>query len=138
MKNFRSFIGYLIAATIIPLVWGSLVNIAGISGGLVATLLLVAPIWYLNHHLNLVDNKSGVAFVDMGLAIAIGGIFRDTFLLGGSQLAASWLTIILVVVGGLAGGLASAVIEKIVANHKKVKTENCLNEKTLPILTKEG
>lgn len=112
MKFFRSFLGYMIAGVFVMSVWDGLVGAAGIFGGYLAAIILIGPLWFMNHYLNLVDNKDGVAFVDMGLAIGVCGIFRDAFIHGGEALTSSLPTIGIVALGAIAGGLVATAIER--------------------------
>lgn len=117
MKFIRSFIGYMIAGVLVMAVWGQLTEAGGIFGGYLAATILVGPLWFMNHYINLVDNKNDAAFVDMGLAIGICGIFRDMFLTGTQSFVDSLPTILLVSLGAVVGGLVAAAIEKDMAKE---------------------
>lgn len=123
MKFFRSFIGYGIAGMIVMSVWSQL-GAYGIFGGFLAAIIIIGPMWYMNHYINLTGNEDDAAFVDMGLAIAVCGIMRDTFLQGGNALVSSLPTILLVNVGAVLGGITAAYIEKDMAKKKEFINEN--------------
>ena len=123
MKFFRSFVGYCIAGMIVMAVWSQL-GAYGIFGGYLAAIMIIGPMWYMNHYINLTGNEDDAAFVDMGLAIAVCGIMRDTFIQGGSAFVASLPTILLVICGATLGGITAAYIEKNMAKKKDFINEN--------------
>ncbi|WP_124059073.1 Lin0368 family putative glycerol transporter subunit [Vaginisenegalia massiliensis] len=108
MNLFRKIIGYTIAGTVVMAVWPQF----GIFGGYLAALIIIAPLWFMNHYVNLVGNLDDAAFVDMGLAIGVAGIVRDTSLQGVNALNHAIPTIILVIIGGLIGGYFASLVEK--------------------------
>lgn len=112
MKFVRSTLGYMIAGMIVMSVWGAFADAYGIAGGYFAAFIIIGPMWFMNHYLGLIKHDSDSAFVDMGLGIALCGIFRDAFLNGFSTVAASLPTILLVVLGAVLGGLFAAKIEE--------------------------
>ncbi|MBL1230452.1 hypothetical protein IW492_14560 [Enterococcus sp. BWB1-3] len=122
MKFLRSIVGYMIAGIIVMAVWGELGSF-GIFGGYLAAGIIIGPMWFMNHYLNLTGNEEDAAFVDMGLAIAICGLARDTFMHGGSALSASIPTIALVAGGAAFGGLAAAVFEKSMSVEKAAEEQ---------------
>lgn len=115
MKFARSFFGYMIAGVLVMAVWKELTAVGGIFGGYLASTILIGPLWFMNHYVNLVDNKDDAAWVDMGLAIGVCGIFRDTFLTGGHAFQGSLPTIGVVILGAIAGGFVAAAFEKDIA-----------------------
>ncbi|MGX6962671.1 Lin0368 family putative glycerol transporter subunit [Vagococcus xieshaowenii] len=123
MKFFRSFIGYLIAGVVVMAVWGELGKF-GIFGGFLAAGIIIGPLWYMNHYVNLTGNLDDASFVDMGLAIGVCGIMRDTFMTGTSSLIDSIPTILLVIVGSALGGIVAAAIEKSMAKDDTFETES--------------
>lgn len=112
MKFLRSTIGYMIAGMIVMSVWGAFADSYGIGGGWFASLIIIGPMWFLNHFLGLIKHDADSAFVDMGLGIAFTGIFRDVFSNGIGALSGSLPTIGLVVLGAILGGIAAAKIEE--------------------------
>ncbi len=123
MKFFRSFVGYCIAGMIVMAVWSQL-GTYGIFGGYLAAIIIIGPMWYMNHYINLTGNEDDAAFVDMGLAIAVCGIMRDTFIQGGDAFSTSLPTILLVGCGAALGGITAAFIEKDMAKKKEFVNEN--------------
>ncbi|HGF1448477.1 TPA: hypothetical protein ACF9FI_000124 [Streptococcus suis] len=112
MKFLRSTIGYMIAGMIVMSVWGAFANAYGIAGGYFAAFIIIGPMWFMNHYLGLIKHDPDSAFVDMGLGIALCGIFRDGFLYGFGSVVDSLPTILLVLVGAVLGGLVAAKVEE--------------------------
>lgn len=112
MKFFRSTLGYMIAGMLVMTIWDAFVVEYGIFGGFFAAFIIIGPMWFMNHYVGLIDNPDGSAFVDMALGIGITGIFRDTFLKGGSEFIATLPTLLLVILGAVIGGLVVAAIEE--------------------------
>ncbi|CQR23730.1 membrane protein [Streptococcus varani] len=112
MKFLRSTIGYMIAGMIVMSVWGAFGNAYGIIGGYFAAFIIIGPMWFMNHYVGLIKQDNDAAFVDMGLGIAIAGIFRDGFLLGLDKVATSFPTLALVAIGAAIGGFVAAKIEE--------------------------
>lgn len=112
MKFVRSTLGYMIAGMIVMSVWGAFATAYGIAGGYFAALIIIGPMWFMNHYLGLIKHDSDSAFVDMGLGIALCGIFRDAFMNGFSTVMDSVPTILLVILGAVLGGLFAAKIEE--------------------------
>lgn len=115
--------GYCIAGMIVMSVWSQL-GTYGIFGGFLAAVIIIGPMWYMNHYINLTGNEDDAAFVDMGLAIAVCGIMRDTFIQGGHAFVSSLPTILLVIVGATLGGITAAFIEKDMAKKTEFINEN--------------
>ncbi|EJD6091730.1 hypothetical protein M0J71_RS00195 [Citrobacter freundii] len=113
----------------------------GIYGGILASLIIIGPTWFMNHYLNLVDNKSESAFVDQGLAIGVCGIMRDTFMKGTDALASSFPTIGLVIIGAVLGGITAALFErnadrnKTAVSYKDKAKQNNIIKTSLSSLT---
>ena len=120
MKWLRSLLGYTIAGTIVMSVWSEMGSY-GIFGGYAAAIIIIGPLWFLNHYLDLSDNSSDASFVDIGLAIGVAGIMRDTFINGSAEFVSALPTIILVSIGAVLGGVCAAVIEKDMAKDKQLK-----------------
>ncbi len=117
MKFLRSMVGYMIAGTIVMSVWNELGSF-GIFGGYLAAGIIIGPMWFMNHYLNLTGNEDDAAFVDMGLAIGVCGIARDSFIQGATAFTASLPTIAIVIVGATLGGIVAAAFEKSVAKEE--------------------
>lgn len=112
LKFIKAVLGFMIAGMFVMSVWDAIAYEHGILGGYFASIIIIGPMWYLNHRLGLIDNKNGVAFVDMALGIGIAGIARDVFMKGTSEMSDSFLTFVLVIFGGVLAGIVSAAIEK--------------------------
>lgn len=124
MKFFRAFLGYMIAGMFVMAVWGELSGAGGIFGGYLAATIIIGPMWFMNHYVNLVGNADDAAFVDMGLAIGFAGIFRDVFMNDFSALTGALPTIFIVALGAVCGGLVAALIEKNMAKEMDQMEEN--------------
>lgn len=116
MKFLRAMIGYGIAGMLVMAVWGELGKF-GIFGGFLAALIIIAPMWFMNHYVNLTGNEPDAAFVDMGLAIGVCGIMRDTFMNGAESFTSSLPTMGLVIAGAVLGGITAAAVEKSMAKE---------------------
>lgn len=120
MKFFRSTLGYMFAGMIVMTVWGWLAGNYGMLGGFAGAILIIGPMWFMNHYVGLIQNDDDAAFVDIALGIAVTGVARDIFsfwLIGGSAAAGELFvdtlpTLGLVVLGGIIGGVSAALIEK--------------------------
>lgn len=114
MSFVQKIIGFAFAGMLAMSGWGALVDNLGLIGGVLAALLIIYPMWLMNHYNNLTDQADDAAFVDMGLAIGVAGISRDIFLAGGDigLLVDALPTLILVILGAATGGFVAAQIEK--------------------------
>ena len=112
MKFIHSTLGYMIAGMIVMSVWGAFANAYGIAGGYFAAFIIIGPMWFMNHYVGLIKHEPDSAFVDMGLGIALCGLFRDAFMNGFSTVIDSVPTILLVILGATLGGLVAAKIEE--------------------------
>lgn len=119
MLFLRSTIGYFIAGLFVMAVWGALWNTYGMLGGFVAGLIIIGPMWYMNHYVGLIQQDDDAAFVDIAMGIAVAGTMRDSFMNGFDTLVDSFPTLALVIVGGILGGTVAALIEKDMAKKAK-------------------
>lgn len=112
MKFLRATLGYMLAGMFVMTVWGAFAGSYGIAGGYLASIIILAPMWYMNHYLGLIPNADGAAFVDMALGIGITGIARDGFMYGWQAVVESLPTIGLVALGAIIAGVVAAKIEE--------------------------
>lgn len=112
MKLLRGTIGYMIVGMLAMSVWDVFVGQYGIVGGFFAAFIIIGPMWFMNHYVGLIKNEEGHAVVDMGMGIALTGLFRDTFMKGVPALVDSLPTILLLMLGAIIGGLVAAAVEK--------------------------
>lgn len=117
MKFTKATVGYGIAALLVIKLWGEFGNV-GLWGGFLAAAVIIAPMWYMNHYLNLTGQENENAFVDIGLAIAIAGLVRDTLNGGLTSLVAASPTLIMVILGAIAGGSVAAFFEKQISHEE--------------------
>lgn len=122
MKFLRSMVGYMIAGAIVMTVWNELGSF-GIFGGYLAAGIIIGPMWFMNHYINLTGNEDDAAFVDMGLAIGVCGIMRDTMLNGSEAFMGSLPTIMLVIVGAIVGGVVAAAFEKSMSSESERESD---------------
>ncbi|WP_409300301.1 Lin0368 family putative glycerol transporter subunit [Peribacillus sp. SCS-155] len=127
MGFLRGSIGFCIAGMLVMSVWGAFATSYGIAGGYVAAIIIIGPMWYLNHYVGLIPNEDDAAFVDMALGIAICGTMRDVFMNGGGALQSSLPTLSLVAIGAVAAGIVGAMIQKDMA--KKAQPIDILEKK---------
>jgi hypothetical protein len=114
MSFVQKVIGFAFAGMLAMTGWDGLVGNLGLIGGILAGLLIIFPMWLMNHYTNLTDQADDAAFVDMGLAIGVTGLARDFFMAGGdiSVVTDAFPTLILVILGAATGGFVAAQIEK--------------------------
>jgi hypothetical protein len=120
MKNIRTMIGGGIAGIFVMSVWGKFAESYGIAGGWAAALIIIGTMWFLNHHIGILHNPEEGAWVDMALAIAVCGTLRPVFSAGSiTPLIDSIPTLTVVILGGVAGGITAAMIQKDIAQEKE-------------------
>lgn len=112
MKFFRAIIGYFIAGLLVMSIWNGLVDSYGIAGGYMAAIIIIGPMYYLNHYIGLIDIPEDHAFVDMAFGIGVAGIFRDIFMNGFEAFTSTIPTLSLVIIGAIIGGIAAGFIEE--------------------------
>lgn len=110
MKYFRTIVGAAIAGIFVMSVWGAFVGKYGIGGGWFAGFIIIGTMWFMNHYIGLIENPAGAGAVDMAMGIGIAGTTRDMFLAGSITPGINAMpTILLVVLGGIAGGICAAM-----------------------------
>lgn len=128
MKFLRGTLGFMIVGLFVGGVWGVFADKYGIAGGWMAAVIIIGPMWFMNHHVGLIPNEDGAAFVDMGLGVGVACFMRDAFKLGVSSAVDSMPTLLFVAVGAVIGGLVAAAIEKDMAAKSKAKIEISENQ----------
>lgn len=116
MKHLSSIIGFSMIGIFGMSIWGFLYSKVGVMGGWLSGVLIIGIFWFMNHFLGLVTNEG--AWVDIGLALGIAGMTRDTLLFGTTELANSMPTLFWLAIGSILGGLVSAIIQKNLINKK--------------------
>lgn len=120
MKWLRSIIGYFFAGTLVMGVWGGVITSDfGYIGGILAGLLIIGPMWFMNHSMNLVGHGPNSGFIDLGMGVGIAGIANDTIREGADFLVAAVPTILVVLAGAVVGGLVAGLVEKDIAKDNK-------------------
>lgn len=108
----RSTLGFCAAGIVLNTAWGIFVNMFGIEGGWISALVLTGTLWYVNHYLGIVENKGEAVFVDMGLAVGLCSLIRDSLLNGISGFISSMPTFICVLIGGVIAGILGGYLQK--------------------------
>lgn len=121
MKFLKGTLGFMIVGLFVGGVWGTFAEKYGIAGGWMAAVIIIGPMWFMNHFIGLIPNEDGAAFVDMGLGVGIACFMRDAFKLGVSSAVESVPTLLLVAVGAVIGGLVAAAIEKDMASKATIE-----------------
>lgn len=120
MKAIRSIIGFMLAPLFVMSVWGEFAAEWGVIGGWLAGLAIIGPLWFINHYLGLIPQDADASFVDLGLAVGIGGIAKGVFSGGGMDgLIATLPTIAVVVAGAVFGGILAGYITKEMNGEKQ-------------------
>lgn len=71
--------GFLLPFAIL-VIWGRLVDRFGVLGGWIAALLIIGPLWYLNHGMaQPLIVQQGSVFIDMGFATGLGVLVYGLF-----------------------------------------------------------
>ncbi len=118
MKNISTMIGGAIAGIFVMSVWGRFAKEYGIAGGWFAALIIIGTMWFLNHHVGILHNPEEGAWVDMGLAIGVCGTLIPVFSsMSISPLVESIPTLLIVILGGIAGGIVGEMINKDIENE---------------------
>lgn len=113
IKNMSTMIGGAIAGIFVMSVWGEFAESYGIAGGWFAALIIIGTMWFLNHHIGLLHNPEEGAWVDMALAIGVCGTLIPVFTTGSiSPVIESMPTLIVVILGGIAGGIIGEIVKK--------------------------
>lgn len=108
----QKVIVYMIAGMIVMTGWDGMVDNLGLIGGVLAGLLIIFPMWTMNHYKNVSSQADDEAFVDIGLAIGVTGVARDAFMAADFGVVIDALpTIFFVILGAVAGGFVAARIE---------------------------
>lgn len=113
--HLKTFLGYFMAGFCAMYLWPKVTEVLniGIFGNWVAAIIVVGPLWYINHYLGLIKHHEDSAFVDMAFGIGIAGIFKGLFMGAGFEgLLASLPSLIIVILGGAFGGLMAIIVEK--------------------------
>src|SRR5699024_2658401 len=130
MLYLRSTVGYFIAGLFAMGVWATLWNTYGLLGGFAAALIIIGPMWYMNHYVGLIQNDNDDAYVDMALGIAVAVTMRDVFMNGFDTVVASLPTLSFVILGGVLGCTVAAFIEKDMAK-KDAETDKLFDTSTV-------
>ncbi|MDD3225891.1 MAG: hypothetical protein PHX70_14530 [Clostridium sp.] len=117
MRFLKSSFGFCITGIIINSYWSIFTNKLGVKGGWISSLILIGTLWTINHHFGLVENKKEAVFIDMGLAIALCSLTRDSVLTGTNGLLSSLPTFVCVSIGGILAGIIGGYIQKIKNNN---------------------
>lgn len=112
MVFLRSTLGFCMAGIVLNNAWSIFVNMFGIKGGWISALILTGTLWFINHHLGIVENKKEAMFIDMGLAVGLCSLIRDSLLKGISGFVSSIPTFVCVLIGGAIAGVLGGYLQK--------------------------
>ena len=127
MKFLKGTLGFMCVGLFVGGVWGAFADKYGIAGGWMAAVIIIGPMWFMNHFIGLIPNESDGAFVDMGLGVGIACFMRDVFNNGIGSGIDSIPTLLYVALGAIIGGLVAAAIEKDMAAKAKVEVSENQN-----------
>ncbi|WP_277631118.1 Lin0368 family putative glycerol transporter subunit [Atopococcus tabaci] len=132
MKFFRGMLGYMIAGMIVMSVWDGFAGPYGIAGGYAAAIIIIGPMWFMNHHVGLIHNPDTDAFVDMALGIGVTGIVRDIFLKGAGEFVDTLPTLLLVTLGAVIAGFVAPAVERALEKEGEVEHRAAADERPGP------
>ncbi|WP_160689467.1 hypothetical protein [Clostridium sp. C2-6-12] len=112
IKFLRSIFGFCLSAVVINGFWHVFTDNFGPLGGWLSALIFTGTMWFVNHYIGLVDNTEEAIFIDMGLAVGMSTLFRDTIVNGISALISSLPTLIFTVIGGALAGIVVGLVKK--------------------------
>ncbi len=116
MKHLGTILGAAIAGMFVMSVWGEFSGEYGIGGGWFAGFIIIGTMWFLNHYVGLHHNHG--AWVDMAMGIGVAGLMKGVFNDGIQAGIESLPTLGVVLLGGIAGGLAAFLCEKKILDPK--------------------
>ena len=109
MKHVGTILGTAIAGMFVMSVWGAFAGEYGIGGGWFAGFAIIGTMWFLNHWIGIHNNDG--AWVDMALGIGMAGFMRGVFENGVAAGTSSLPTLVVVLLGGVAGGVLARQLE---------------------------
>ena len=115
MKHLGTILGTCIAGMFVMSVWGAFAGAYGIAGGWFAGLAIIGIMWFLNHFIGIINNDG--AAVDMAAGISVAGFMRVVFIEGVQAGIDSLPTLIVVVLGGIAGGITAVKLQQYLDNR---------------------
>ena len=117
LKHLGTILGTAIAGMFVMSVWGAFAGEYGIGGGWFAGFAIIGTMWFLNHFVGIHNNDG--AWVDMAVGIGMAGTMRGVFEQGIEAGIASMPTLGVVLIGGVAGGVAAYKLECYLAEKAK-------------------
>lgn len=112
MSQIRGVIAYAFAGLMIGLLWPLLASPLGPFAGVVAALVIIAPVWYICHYRGAIPQSKEQIAIDMGAAIGTTVLVRGTLIYGFSQLLLALPTFFYMAIGAALAGWLYAKIEK--------------------------
>lgn len=119
MKFFKAVLGYFLAGIVIVVFWSKIVDIFGIVGGWVSALVLIGPLWYINHYKSLILHDDEEVFIDMGLAIATTTVVISILKVKKNMIFSiyeSFPTLFFLAIGAILGVIFSIFLENKIKN----------------------
>lgn len=107
---FSTFLGGLIFALLLQLIWDKLVEKLGILGGFLSAMLIPGSMWIINHGMNnhLIMQSNSI-WIDMSWAAAIGGVTVTK--LTGKSIKESIPNIFAAIIGGILAGFIIIILK---------------------------
>lgn len=112
MSHIRGILAYAFAGVMIGLLWSRLATPFGPFAGVVAALVIIAPVWYICHYRGAIPQSKEQIAIDMGAAIGTTVLVRGTLTYGFSQLVLALPTFFYMAIGAVLAGWLYSKIEK--------------------------
>lgn len=113
MKYVSAFIGAMILGTMTYGIWPEMWMSYGIVGGWLSATILIGTGWYMCHWLEIIPNRDGGVWVDMGFAIGAAGIsWSMVRFYPDCEFTKAIPTFVFCVIGGGLAGVVAALVKK--------------------------
>ena len=112
MIQLRGILAYAFAGLMVGLLWPLVAAPFGSFAGLVAGLIIIAPIWYICHYRGLIPQSKSQVAIDMGAGIGMSILARGFLEHGLSQTLLAMPTFLCLALGASLAGWLYATIER--------------------------
>ena len=112
VRILRASLGFFLAGFLIPTVWSFLASHFGLFAGFIAAIVVIGPVWYINHYRALIHLNTGDIGVDMGAGVAVSVFVRDSITHGIFGSFAALPTSFFLILGAVFAGYLAMRIEK--------------------------
>ena len=110
--HIRGILAYALAGLMVGLFWPLVAAPFGSFAGLVAGLIIIAPIWYICHYRGLIPQSKSQVAIDMGAGIGMSILVRGFLEHGLSQTLLAMPTFLCLALGASLAGWIYARIER--------------------------